>query len=222
MRNKLSLAAGGEEAGVRGWYARPVRSQMRISLRNKLLIFAILIAVVPLIVAGRSMIRIAQDELKSSANERAGGRRRAAGVGDQRPVRADMAGAAAADPQRAGRRAAGRPEKIALLTLGIEDIPEIVALQITVEGAPVPVVVVKSDFSKRLARGARSAGGAAACRPSRSRRLRERRRILCRRSAPRPGRPTTGSRPSSCRCSRCSARRDLAVGAHRPRPSCAA
>jgi adenylate cyclase len=39
-----------------------------ISLRNKLLIFAVLIAVVPLIVAGRSMIRIAQDELKSSAN----------------------------------------------------------------------------------------------------------------------------------------------------------
>jgi adenylate cyclase len=40
----------------------------RISLRNKLLIFAILIAVVPLVVAERSMIRVAHDELKSSAN----------------------------------------------------------------------------------------------------------------------------------------------------------
>ena len=43
------------------------------------------------------------------------------------------------------------PEKIALLTLGIKDIPEFAALQITVEGAPVPVVVTNSLFSKRLA-----------------------------------------------------------------------
>ncbi len=45
----------------------------------------------------------------------------------------------------------GVQEKIALLTLGIADIPEFAALQITVEGAPVPVVVTNSLFSKRLA-----------------------------------------------------------------------
>lgn len=39
------------------------------SLRQKLLLFAIAIAIVPLLAAGRTMIRIAQDELKSSANE---------------------------------------------------------------------------------------------------------------------------------------------------------
>ena len=42
---------------------------MRLNLRTKLLLFAIVIAIVPLLVAGRTMIRIAQDELKSSANE---------------------------------------------------------------------------------------------------------------------------------------------------------
>ena len=42
---------------------------MRLTLRSKLLLFAIAIAIVPLLVAGRTMIRIAQDELKSSANE---------------------------------------------------------------------------------------------------------------------------------------------------------
>ena len=42
---------------------------MRLNLRTKLLLFAIAIAIVPLLVAGRTMIRIAQDELKSSANE---------------------------------------------------------------------------------------------------------------------------------------------------------
>ena len=41
----------------------------RLSLRRKLMFFAIAIAIVPLVVAGRTMIRIAQDELKSSANE---------------------------------------------------------------------------------------------------------------------------------------------------------
>ena len=42
---------------------------MRLSLGQKLLLFAVAIAILPLIVAGRTMIRIAQDELKSSANE---------------------------------------------------------------------------------------------------------------------------------------------------------
>jgi adenylate cyclase len=42
---------------------------MRLSLRQKLLLFAVVIAILPLVVAGRTLIRIAQDELKSSAND---------------------------------------------------------------------------------------------------------------------------------------------------------
>ena len=53
---------------------------MRLNLRTKLLLFAIAIAIVPLLVAGRTMIRIAQDELKSSANEQLVGHRTAAGA----------------------------------------------------------------------------------------------------------------------------------------------
>src|SRR3712207_7692843 len=45
------------------------RTTFRFNLRKKLLVFSIAIALVPLVVAGRTMIRIAQDELKSSANE---------------------------------------------------------------------------------------------------------------------------------------------------------
>jgi adenylate cyclase len=123
----------------------------RISLRNKLLIFAILIAVVPLIVAGRSMIRIAQDELKSSANSElvAVAEQLVSEIND-RSERTWLAPLLlirnALDDERLGV-----PEKIALLTLGIKDIPEFAALQITVEGAPIPVVVINSIFSKRLA-----------------------------------------------------------------------
>jgi adenylate cyclase len=124
---------------------------MRISLRNKLLIFAILIAVVPLGVAGWSMIRIAQDELKSSANgELVAVAEQLVSEINDRSERTWLAPLLlirnALDDERLGV-----PEKIALLTLGIKDIPEFAALQITVEGAPVPVVVTNSLFSKRLA-----------------------------------------------------------------------
>ena len=123
----------------------------RISLRNKLLIFAILIAVVPLVVAGRSMIRIAQDELKSSANgELVAVAEQLVSEINDRSERTWLAPLLlirnALDDERLGV-----PEKIALLTLGIKDIPEFAALQITVEGAPIPVVVTNSLFSKRLA-----------------------------------------------------------------------
>jgi adenylate cyclase len=125
--------------------------RIRVSLRNKLLIFAILIAVVPLVVAGRSMIRIAQDELKSSANgELAAVAEQLVSEINDRSERTWLAPLLlirnALDDQRLGVQ-----EKIALLTLGIADIPEFAALQITVEGAPVPVVVTNSLFSKRLA-----------------------------------------------------------------------
>ncbi len=125
---------------------------MTISLRQKLLIFAIAIAVVPLLVAGRSVVRIVQDELKSSANGEltAAAEQIVAEIND----RAERAWFAplllirnALDDQTLGV-----PEKIALLTLGIADIPEFAALQITVEGAAVPVVVTNDIVAKRLAK----------------------------------------------------------------------
>ena len=41
----------------------------RLNLRNKLLLFAVIIAIIPLLIAGQSLIRIARDEMKSSAND---------------------------------------------------------------------------------------------------------------------------------------------------------
>ena len=42
---------------------------MKITLRYKLLLYSIPLAMIPLAVAGMTMIRITQDELKSSANQ---------------------------------------------------------------------------------------------------------------------------------------------------------
>ncbi len=123
---------------------------MRLNLRTKLLLFAIAIAIVPLLVAGRTMIRIAQDELKSSANEQLVNTAQQLGaeINDlyERTWLAPLVLIRnAVDDQRLGVQ-----EKISLLTLGIADIPDIVALQLTVEGAALPLVVVKDDFAAHL------------------------------------------------------------------------
>jgi adenylate cyclase len=123
---------------------------MRLNLRTKLLLFAIVIAIVPLLVAGRTMIRIAQDELKSSANEQLvnTAQQVVAEVNDlyERTWLAPLLliRNAIDDPRL------GVPEKISLLRLGIADIPDIVALQLTVEGAALPLVVVKDNFAAHL------------------------------------------------------------------------
>jgi adenylate cyclase len=123
---------------------------MRLRLRQKLLLFAVAIAILPLIVAGRTMIRIAQDELKSSANEQLV-------VTSQQLVDEinDLYERTWLAPLLLIRNALDDPrlgieQKISLLTMGITDIPDIVALQITVEGAALPMVVVKDHFAARL------------------------------------------------------------------------
>ena len=96
------------------------------------------------------MIRIAQDELKSSANDQlvVTAQQLVDEINDlyERTWLAPLVliRNALDDPQL------GVEEKISLLTLGIADIPDIVALQVTVEGAALPLVVVKDDFAARL------------------------------------------------------------------------
>src|SRR5919106_1752472 len=122
----------------------------RLSLRRKLMFFAIAIAIIPLVVAGRTMIRIAQDELKSSANEQLSSTaQQLTGEINDLYKRTWLA------PLLLIRNAIdsdelGVQEKVALLTLGIANIPDIAALQITLEGAPIPLVVLNESFAARL------------------------------------------------------------------------
>ncbi len=123
---------------------------MRLSLRYKLLIFSIIIAILPLAIAGQNLIRIAQDELKSSANDQL--------VTTARQITEeinDIYEHAWLAPLLLIRNAIdeerlGVEEKIALLTLGIADLQAVVALQITLERAPLPLIVSKDEFVERL------------------------------------------------------------------------
>ncbi|MGH6920580.1 MAG: adenylate/guanylate cyclase domain-containing protein [Geminicoccaceae bacterium] len=122
----------------------------RLSLRRKLMFFAIAIAIIPLVVAGRTMIRIAQDELKSSANEQLSSTARQL-TGEIN----DLYEHTWLAPLLLIRNAIdsdelGVQEKVALLTLGIANISDIAALQITIKDSPIPLVVLNEEFGARL------------------------------------------------------------------------
>jgi adenylate cyclase len=122
----------------------------RLTLRRKLTFFAIAIAIIPLVVAGWTMIRIAQDELKSSANEQLVST--AQQLTDEIN---DLYENTWLGPLLLIRNAIDSDElsvqaKVSLLTLGIANITDIAALQITIKGSPIPLVVLNEDFRGRL------------------------------------------------------------------------
>ena len=122
----------------------------RLNLRNKLLLFSVVIAIIPLLIAGQSLIRIARDEMKSSANDQLVTTARQ--VTDEIDSLFELGWIA---PLLLIRNAIdeevlGVQEKISLLTHGIADLPDIVALQITIEGARLPLVVSQDRYSNEL------------------------------------------------------------------------
>lgn len=123
---------------------------LSLSLRRKLLLFSALIAALPLLFAGQSLIRIARDEMKSVANERLVTTvREVTGQIDDIYERAWLAplmlirSAIDSDKISVG-------EKVAILTHGIARLPDIVALQITLDGGRLPLVISQNRFSTRL------------------------------------------------------------------------
>ena len=106
----------------------------RLTLRWKLLLFAVAIAVVPILVAARAMIRIGEDELKSSANEQLLGVATEVTREVNDIFERSWLGPLLLIRNAIDDEALGVQEKIALLTLGIANIADIAALSI-VDGA---------------------------------------------------------------------------------------
>lgn len=124
---------------------------MRFPLTLKFFLFAALVAVVPLALVGENLIRIARDELKSAVNE-------------------DLTGVAAQvsnefdslyqgqwlAPLAVIRSGVDNPQldvsqKVSLLTEGMEQMADVVALQLSVQGAALPLMVTDQGFSQELA-----------------------------------------------------------------------
>lgn len=122
----------------------------RLTLRAKLMLFTVVIAIVPLLIAGQTLIRIARDELKSSVNDQL--------VTTARQVSEeidDIFEFAWVAPLLLIRNAIDAPnlsvqDKISLLTRGIADLDSVVALQITVSGSKLPLVVTRDGYATKL------------------------------------------------------------------------
>jgi adenylate cyclase len=122
----------------------------RLNLRNKLLLFATVIAIIPLLIAGQSLIRIARDEMKSSANEQLANT--ATQVAEEISSLFERAWLAPLLPIRNAidEPGLGIQEKISLLKYGTTDLPDIVAMQITIEGSKLNPVARQVDYENGL------------------------------------------------------------------------
>lgn len=123
---------------------------MRFSLRAKLLFFSVALAILPLVVAGRAIIRIAADELKASVNDELS--TAAARISDQIDERYanTWLGPLLMVRNAIDDDTLGAEEKLAVLTSGIEDLSDVVGLQVTGQGLTTPVLTAKDAFSDEL------------------------------------------------------------------------
>jgi serine phosphatase RsbU (regulator of sigma subunit) len=121
-----------------------------MTLRSKLLILSIILALIPLGIAGKSMIRITRDELKSSANDNL--------ITVASQVSQDIEDFYRYTwliPLRLIKKAVesedlGVNEKLSLLTEGMKSVNDLIALQIAVQGVKSPLLVSQDEFSNKL------------------------------------------------------------------------
>ena len=123
---------------------------MRFPLRLKFFVFATLLAVAPLVLVGQNLTRLTRDELKSAANE------------DLTLVADELS--AEFDTTWRGRWLSallvirngidsddlGVQQKVSLLTVGLQELPQVVALQLSVEGSDLPILATNQDFAAKL------------------------------------------------------------------------
>ena len=123
---------------------------MRINLRTKMMLFAAVIAALPLLVAGQSLIRVAQDELKSAANEQLAVTARQ--ISDEFNAFFEYSQFTPLDLIRnaIGGNKLDLDAKITLLRQGIADLPDVVTLQVEVDGAPKPFIVAQETYVTAL------------------------------------------------------------------------
>lgn len=120
------------------------------SLRYRLLLFFVVLAMIPLGVSSWNMITITQDELKSAANDEISST--AGQIADEIDNTYLNIWAA---PLLLVKNAIDNPdlgpdEKMAILALGVQEVPDIVAFQLDVEGFPRPFLVIQDDFEQTI------------------------------------------------------------------------
>ncbi len=122
---------------------------LKLTLRKKLLFFSVILTLIPLGIAGRSVILITRDEVKSFVNGEL------IVTADQFVREIDSLYTYWLAPlmmmkEVIENQELGSSEKISVLS-NIKDVPDIVSLQISIQGTSAPILITKDTFSSRLA-----------------------------------------------------------------------
>jgi len=124
---------------------------MRFPLRAKFFLFATLIATAPLALVGENLVRIARDELKSAANEELTNVAAGLAADFDTTVQGRWLTPLLVIRNGVDSDELGVEQKISLLTLGLSQIPDVAALQLSIEGSDLPILVTGQGFSRHLA-----------------------------------------------------------------------
>lgn len=123
---------------------------MRFPLRLKFFVFATLLAVLPLAIVGQNLTTLTRDELKSAANEDL-----TAVASQLRTVFDNEFQGRWLSPLQVIRNGIDSPEldvpqKVSLLTLGLQELPHVIALQLAIEGSKLPILAPDAAFSEKI------------------------------------------------------------------------
>ena len=123
---------------------------MWFPLRLKFFVIATLLAVVPLAIVGQNLTQLTRDELKSAANEDL------TTVAAQLQTQFDTTYQGRwLSPLMVIRNGIDSPEldvpqKVSLLTLGLQELPDVMSLQLAVAGSNLPIMATDQAFSEKL------------------------------------------------------------------------
>lgn len=125
---------------------------MRLSLRLKFFVFATVLAVVPLLLVGQNLTRLTRDELKSAANEDLTLVAAQLRTAFDRTFEGSWLTPLMVIRNGVDSQVLGVPQKVSLLTLGLEELPQVMALQLSIDGSDLPILVTNEAYATRIAR----------------------------------------------------------------------
>jgi len=126
-----------------------VQKLTKPSLRKKLLFYSILLAIIPLGIAGQRMLTITQDELKSAANDELSNAAKGLAAEIDNFYYDTWLAPLTLIRNGMENENLGVLEKISLLT-STKDIIDIVSVQVTLENLPEPILIRQEKFSSKL------------------------------------------------------------------------
>ncbi len=121
-----------------------------MSLRAKLLILSVIVSLIPLGIAGLTMIGIARDELKSAANDSLVAVANSVSQDIDDFYKDGWLNPLVLIKKAAESETLGVNEKLSLLLEGMKNIKDFAALQISVQGVPSPLMAMQDAFADRL------------------------------------------------------------------------